>query len=48
MPLQFHFSGSRQPRINRHWVEELMQVASGPAGLSIVPEPVDDGAPEVG
>lgn len=48
VPLQFHFSGSRHPRINRHWVEELMQVASGPAGLSIVPEPAEDGAPELG
>ncbi|MDD7927987.1 DUF7882 family protein [Microbacterium thalli] len=48
VPLQFHFSGSRQPRINRYWVEELMQVASGPSGLSLVPEPTDEGAPEVG
>ncbi|WP_438353870.1 DUF7882 family protein [Microbacterium sp. CJ88] len=39
VPLQFHFFGSRQPRINRLWVEELMQVASGPNGLAIVPEP---------
>ena len=30
VPLQFHFFGSRQPRINRAWVEELMQAASGP------------------
>ncbi len=48
VPLQFHFSGSRQPRINRHWVEELMQVASGPSGLSVVPEPAEDGTPELG
>ena len=24
VPIQFHFFGSRQPRINREWVEELM------------------------
>ena len=31
--------GSRQPRINRLWIEELMQAANGPNGLTIVPEP---------
>ena len=30
VPIQFHFFGSRTPRINREWVEELMLVASGP------------------
>ena len=42
VPIQFHFFGSRQPRINRLWVEELMQAASGPNGLSIVPEPAEE------
>jgi hypothetical protein len=41
VPLQFHFYGSRQPHINREWVEELMLAASGPHGLSIVPEPAE-------
>ena len=45
VPLQFHFFGSRQPRINRLWIEDLMLAASGPSGLSIVPEPTDDEAP---
>jgi hypothetical protein len=45
VPLQFHFYGSRQPRINRLWVEELMQAASGPNGLTIVPEPAEEAAP---
>ena len=45
VPLQFHFFGSRQPRINREWVEALMQSASSPHGLSIVPEPPEDAAP---
>jgi len=48
VPLQFHFFGSRQPRINRAWVEELMQAASGPAGLTILPEPADDAPAEQG
>jgi hypothetical protein len=47
VPMQFHFFGSRHPRINRLWVEELMQVASGPNGLSLVPEPESpEGEPE--
>jgi hypothetical protein len=40
--MQFHFYGSRQPKINRAWVEDLMLAASGPHGLSIVPEPADE------
>nr|WP_308289088.1 hypothetical protein [Microbacterium trichothecenolyticum] len=39
LPLQFHFCGSRQTYINRSWVEALIRAASGPHGLSIVPEP---------
>jgi len=42
VPLQFHFFGSRQPRINRAWIEDLMVAASGPNGLTIVPEPPED------
>ncbi len=41
VPIQFHFFGSRPPRINREWVEELMMVAGGAHGLSIVPEPAE-------
>lgn len=48
VPLQFHFFGSRSPRINRAWIEGLMQAASGPAGLSIIPEPSDETEPDVG
>jgi hypothetical protein len=48
VPLQFHFYGSRNPRINRAWVEELMQAASGPSGLSILPEPHEESEPELG
>src|SRR6187431_976776 len=45
VPIQFHFFGSRQPRINRTWVEELMLAASGPSGLTILPEPSQDEEP---
>lgn len=46
VPLQFHFFGSRQPRINRLWVEELIRAASGPNGLSVLPEPDEAEAEE--
>lgn len=39
VPLQFHFYGSRQPSLNRDWIEELMLAAGGANGLTIVPEP---------
>jgi hypothetical protein len=42
VPLQFHFFGSRQPHINRAWVEALMHAASSPSGLTIVPEPSEE------
>lgn len=49
VPLQFHFFGSRVPRINRAWIEILMQTASGPNGLTMVPEPTEESAvPEKG
>ena len=41
VPIQFHFFGSRAPRLNRAWVEQLMAAANGPNGLDIVPEPVE-------
>ncbi len=42
VPIQLHFFGSRQPRINRLWIEQLMQAASGPNGLTILPEPAEE------
>lgn len=44
--IQFQFFGSRGPRINRAWVEELMFAASSARGLTIVPEPTESSAPE--
>ncbi|MFE7843765.1 ATP-dependent DNA ligase [Microbacterium sp. NPDC057407] len=46
VPLQFHFFGSRVPRINRLWIEELMLAASGPGGLAILPEPPEEPEPK--
>ena len=48
VPIQVQFYGSRQPRINRVWVEDLMLAASGPNGLSITPEPSEDTLVEEG
>lgn len=46
VPLQFAFHGSREPRLNRAWIEALMVSASSSNGLFIVPEPPDLDAPE--
>lgn len=37
--LAFKYAGSRQPKLNLRWVEELTQTANSNAGLQIVPEP---------
>ena len=42
VPIQFRFVEGRAPRINRAWVEALMAAASGPNGLAVTPEPVDE------
>jgi hypothetical protein len=39
VPVQFHFSGGRAPRLNRAWIDALMKVASSAGGLTITPEP---------
>jgi len=39
IPLQFVFSGNRQPKLNRLWVEQLLMSANSTAGLHYVPEP---------
>lgn len=44
VPMQFHFSGSREPRINRAWVEALYAEASSNVGLRVIPEPSVDPA----
>ena len=37
--LTFKFSGSREPRINRAWIDALAATANSPRGLYTVPEP---------
>lgn len=39
--LVFKYSGSRQPAINRDWVEALAFTANAPSGLYLVPEPAE-------
>lgn len=39
IPLQFDFLGKKEPRLNRAWIEELMQLANTPGGLRVTPEP---------
>lgn len=45
IPLQFKFLGSRQPVINRAWLEVLIVAANSVDGLRILPEP-EEAAPE--
>ncbi|WP_102194670.1 ATP-dependent DNA ligase [Microbacterium aurantiacum] len=44
--LVFKYSGSRQPAINRHWVDALAFTSNAPSGLYLVPEPTDVAAAE--
>jgi len=37
--LVFKYFGSRQPSINRAWIEALAFTANAPSGLYLVPEP---------
>jgi hypothetical protein len=39
IPLQFDFAGSREPILNRAWIEELVRLSNSPAGLRVIPEP---------
>lgn len=41
IPLVYEFNGSRPPKLNRAWLTLLMQAANSPAGLRLMPEPVD-------
>ncbi|KJL26520.1 hypothetical protein RN51_00162 [Microbacterium oxydans] len=42
--LVFKYHGSRQPSINRVWIDALGLTASAPSGLYLIPEPGDGGA----
>lgn len=41
--LVFKYYGSRQPTLNRTWVDALAYAANSPAGLHILSEPADTG-----
>ena len=43
--LEFVYSGSRHPILNRDWLELLAQAAASTEGLFIVPEPREQSAP---
>jgi hypothetical protein len=45
IPLQFNFRGSREPRLNRAWVEELVRLSNTPGGLRVTGEPADPSEP---
>ncbi|WP_295103223.1 ATP-dependent DNA ligase [uncultured Microbacterium sp.] len=45
--LVFKYSGSRQPQINRAWIEALAFTANAPGGLRLVSEPAEGTAPPV-
>lgn len=44
--LVFKYSGSRQPAINRDWIDALAFTANAPSGLYLVPEPQQTAAAE--
>jgi len=39
VPLQFEFYGSKEPDLNRKWLEALARLTNTPMGLQILPEP---------
>ncbi|KQX06664.1 MULTISPECIES: DUF7882 family protein [unclassified Leifsonia] len=42
IPLLYEFQGSRQPAINRLWLDDLMTSADTVTGLQVIPEPRAD------
>ena len=47
VPMQFRIFNAAQVRINRLWIETLMDAASGPNGLFVVPEPEEHENPPI-
>jgi hypothetical protein len=39
LTMQFDFAGSREPEINRQWIEDLFASANRNIGMTITPEP---------
>lgn len=44
--LVYKYHGSRQPSVNRDWIEALAFTANSPGGLYLVPEPAEGTAAE--
>jgi len=44
--MQFRIFNAAHVRINRLWIETLMDAASGPNGLFVVPEPDEHENPQ--
>lgn len=47
VPIMFKFYGSREPILNRAWLDALMYTANSPSGLYAVPEPAASAAEPV-
>ncbi|MGC5225285.1 hypothetical protein ACPW96_22180 [Micromonospora sp. DT81.3] len=43
----YKYYGSKQPVINRAWIDVLMFTANSPTGLYAVPEPLEHETPKV-
>lgn len=41
IPIQFNFAGSRQPVLNREWIDALIVTANSVDGLRLIPEPAE-------
>ncbi len=44
--LVYKYHGSRQPSVNRAWIEALAFTANAPSGLYLVPEPAEQQVPD--
>jgi hypothetical protein len=40
--IRFEFFGSRPAQLNRRWVEAMLRTASGPTGLHLTEEPLEE------
>lgn len=45
IPLLYEYQGSKQPTINRTWLDELMAAADTTIGLQVIPEPRETRSP---
>jgi len=46
IPLYFRFFGSKQPVINREWIQILVLASNSPQGLVVTPEPEPSHIPQ--